>query len=45
MLDLPVTVSKGKLSELVETLEIDNEHATASISLWGAQLLSFKPKA
>lgn len=44
MLNLPVTVSKGKLSELVETLEIDNEHATASISLWGAQLLSFKPK-
>lgn len=44
MTEMPETISKGRLSELVETLEIDNAHATASISLWGAQLLSFKPK-
>lgn len=44
MLDLPASISKGRLSDLVETLEIDNAHATVSISLWGAQVLSFKPK-
>ena len=44
MIDLPATITKGRLSDLVETLEIDNAHATVSISLWGAQILSFKPK-
>mgnify|MGYP000398009283 FL=1 len=43
-MNLPVSITKGRLSDLVETLEIDNAHATASISLWGAQVLSFKPK-
>ena len=44
MLDLPASITKGRLSDLVKTLEIDNAHATVSISLWGAQVLSFKPK-
>ena len=44
MMKLPSSITKGRLSELVETLEIDNAHATVSISLWGAQILSFKPK-
>lgn len=44
MLEMPATISTGRLSDLIETLEIDNAHATASISLWGAHLLSFKPK-
>ncbi len=44
MLELPASITKGRLSDLVETLEIDNAHATVSISLWGAQIMSFKPK-
>ena len=44
VLNLPATVSKNRLSDLVETLEIDNQYATFSISLWGAQAISFKPK-
>ena len=44
MINLPASITKGRLSELVETLDIDNAHATLSISLWGAQILSFKPK-
>ena len=44
MMKLTSSITKGRLSELVETLEIDNAHATVSISLWGAQILSFKPK-
>ena len=44
MQDLPASITKGRLSDLVETLEIDNAHATVSISLWGAQILRFKPK-
>ena len=44
MMDLSESIAKGRLSELVETLEIDNAHASACISLWGAQLLSFTPK-
>ena len=44
MINLPFSITKGRLSDLVETLEIDNVHATVSMSLWGAQILSFKPK-
>ena len=44
MLEMPATISKGRLSDAIETLEIDNAHATASLSLWGAHLVSFKPK-
>ena len=44
MLVMPDSISKGSRSDLVKTLEIDNAHAVASISLWGAQLMSFKPK-
>ena len=44
MINFPASITKGRLSDLVETLEIDNAHATVSISLWGAQIMSFKPK-
>lgn len=44
MLEMPASIFTRRLSDLVETLEIDNEHANFSISLWGGQVLSFKPK-
>jgi len=44
MIELPMSVTTGRLSDLVETLDIDNAHATVSISIWGGQVLSFKPK-
>jgi len=44
MQNLPETISQDELSDVIKTLEIDNAHATASISLWGAHILSFKPK-
>ena len=44
MLTMPESISKGSRSDLVKTLEIENAHATATISLWGAQVMSFKPK-
>ena len=37
-------IRERKASEVVTVLEIENAHATASISLFGAQVLSFKPK-
>jgi len=44
MQNLPKTISRGELSDVIKTLEINNAHAKASISLWGAHILSFKPK-
>ena len=37
-------IKERKVSELITVLEIENAHATASISLMGAQVLSFRPK-
>jgi glucose-6-phosphate 1-epimerase len=38
------TITERRLSPQLTCLEIENAHATASISLLGAQVLSFKPK-
>ncbi len=37
-------IKERKASDQVTILEIENAHATASISLFGAQVLSFRPK-
>jgi glucose-6-phosphate 1-epimerase len=37
-------IKERKVSEQITVLDIENAHATASISLFGAQVLSFKPK-
>lgn len=37
-------IKERKASEQITVLEIENAHATASISLFGAQVLSFRPK-
>jgi glucose-6-phosphate 1-epimerase len=37
-------IKERKASEKVTILDIENAHATASISLFGAQVLSFRPK-
>ncbi|MES2624871.1 MAG: D-hexose-6-phosphate mutarotase [Pseudomonadota bacterium] len=37
-------IKERKASEQITVLEIENAHATASISLFGAQVLSFQPK-
>ncbi len=37
-------IKERKASDQITILEIENAHATASISLFGAQVLSFKPK-
>jgi glucose-6-phosphate 1-epimerase len=37
-------IKERKASEQITVLEIENAHASASISLFGAQVLSFKPK-
>ena len=44
MSELPDSISRGRLSALVDTLEIENEYATASLSMWGGHMLSFTPK-
>ncbi len=38
------TITERRLSPQLTCLEIENAHATASISLLGAQVLAFKPK-
>jgi glucose-6-phosphate 1-epimerase len=38
------TITERRLSPQLTCLEIENAHATATISLLGAQVLSFKPK-
>jgi glucose-6-phosphate 1-epimerase len=37
-------IKERKASEQITILEVENAHATARISLFGAQVLSFKPK-
>lgn len=37
-------IKERKVSEQITILEVENAHAAASISLFGAQVLSFKPK-
>jgi glucose-6-phosphate 1-epimerase len=37
-------IKERKVSEHITVLDIENAHATASISLFGAQVLSFRPK-
>lgn len=44
MVVMPESVTLSQRSDVIEVLEIDNEFATASISLWGAHMLSFEPK-
>jgi glucose-6-phosphate 1-epimerase len=39
------TIIERRLSPLVTCLDIENTFATARISLWGAQVLSFVPRA
>ena len=44
MISLPASVTIVKKSELIDTLQIDNQYAQATVSLWGAHILSFVPK-
>ena len=44
MISLPTSVTVVKKSELINTLQIDNQHAQATVSLWGGHILSFIPK-
>jgi D-hexose-6-phosphate mutarotase len=37
-------INERKASEQITILEVENTHASASISLFGAQVLSFRPK-
>lgn len=41
---LPASVSIVKKSELIDALQVNNQYARASVSLWGGQVLSFIPK-
>lgn len=41
---LPASVTIVKKSELIDTLQINNPFADATISLWGGHILSFIPK-
>ena len=44
MVNLPQSIRLVKKSALIDTLEIENQYAKATVSLWGAHTLSFIPK-
>ena len=44
MVNLPQSIRLVKKSALIDTLEIENRYAKATVSLWGAHTLSFIPK-
>lgn len=44
MVNLPQSIRLVKKSALIDTLEIENQYAKATMSLWGAHTLSFIPK-
>lgn len=44
MITLPASIRVVNKSELIDALHIDNPYAHATISLWGAHILSYTPK-